>query len=114
MQQSLFKVFCASDFYARALKERSTATEVKAALASNFRKIGRRGHYKNGIANGTNQAVKMALDSSGNIYVTGFSQNTNSNLGYVTIKYDTNGQQLWSAQYARVRARAKSLNYGIK
>jgi hypothetical protein len=56
-------------------------------------------HYDNGITNGTNQAVKMALDSSGNIYVTGFSQNTNNNMGYVTIKYAPNGAQLWAARY---------------
>jgi hypothetical protein len=56
-------------------------------------------HYNNGVTNGTNQAVKMALDSNGNIYVTGFSQNTNNNLGYVTIKYAPNGTQLWVARY---------------
>jgi hypothetical protein len=56
-------------------------------------------HYNNGITNGTNQAVKMALDSAGNIYVTGFSQNTNSQLGYVTIKYAPNGNQLWATRY---------------
>jgi hypothetical protein len=56
-------------------------------------------HYNNGITNGTNQAVKMALDSAGNIYLTGFSQNTNGNLGYVTIKYAPNGTQLWAARY---------------
>ena len=56
-------------------------------------------HYNNGILNGTNQAVKMALDSAGNIYVLGFSQNTNTNLGYVTIKYSPNGKQLWAARY---------------
>jgi len=55
--------------------------------------------YNNGIAKGTNQAVKMALDSNGNIYVTGFSQNANSNLGYVTIKYAPNGTQLWASRY---------------
>ncbi len=55
--------------------------------------------YNNGIPNGTNQAVKMALDSAGNIYVLGFSQNTNTNLGYVTIKYAPNGTQLWAARY---------------
>ncbi len=55
--------------------------------------------YNNGIANGTSQAVKMALDPAGNIYVTGFSQNANSNLGYVTIKYAANGTQLWAARY---------------
>src|SRR5579863_6639082 len=27
-------------------------------------------HYNNGITNGTNQAVKMALDSAGNVIVT--------------------------------------------
>jgi len=56
-------------------------------------------HYNNGILNGTNQAVKMALDSAGNIYILGFSQNANSNLGYVTIKYAPNGSQLWSTRY---------------
>ena len=55
--------------------------------------------YNNGIANGTNQAVKMALDNADNIYVTGFSENANSNLGYVTIKYAPNGSQLWVARY---------------
>jgi hypothetical protein len=55
--------------------------------------------YNNGITNGTNQAVKMALDSSGNIYVTGFSQNAATNLGYVTIKYAPNGNQLWATRY---------------
>jgi hypothetical protein len=55
--------------------------------------------YNNGITNGTNQAVKMALDSNGNIYVLGVSQNTNNNLGYVTIKYAPNGNQLWAARF---------------
>jgi len=55
--------------------------------------------YNNGITNGTNQAVKMALDNVGNIYVVGVSQNTNNQLGYVTIKYAPNGTQLWAARY---------------
>jgi hypothetical protein len=55
--------------------------------------------YNNGITKGTNQAVKMALDSNGNICITGFSQNTNTNLGYVTIKYAPNGNQIWAARY---------------
>lgn len=56
-------------------------------------------HYNNGITNGTNQAVKMALDSAGDIYVAGYSQNSNTNLGYVTIKYAPNGNQLWASRY---------------
>src|SRR5580658_6922719 len=55
--------------------------------------------YNNGILNGTNQAVKMVLDSSGNIYVTGLSQNTNTNLGYVTIKYAPNGNETWATRF---------------
>jgi hypothetical protein len=55
--------------------------------------------YNNGITNGTNQAVKIVLDSIGNIYVTGFSQNTNSNLGYATIKFAPNGNEVWVARY---------------
>ena len=41
----------------------------------------------------------MALDSNGNIIVTGVSQNANGNLGYVTIKYAPNGTQLWAARF---------------
>jgi hypothetical protein len=55
--------------------------------------------YNNGIPNGTNRAVKMALDTNGNIYVAGFSQNTNGQLGYATIKYAPNGNQIWVARY---------------
>jgi hypothetical protein len=56
-------------------------------------------HYNSGITNGTNQTVKMVLDSGGNIYVTGFSQSTNGHLGYTTIKYAPNGIQQWAARY---------------
>jgi hypothetical protein len=55
--------------------------------------------YNNGITNGSNQAAKMALDAAGNIYVSGFSQNTNGNLDYATIKYAPNGTQLWAARF---------------
>jgi hypothetical protein len=39
----------------------------------------------------------MAIDSQGNIYITGTSL---SGTNYVTIKYDSNGYQQWDAQYA--------------
>jgi len=55
--------------------------------------------YNNGITNGTNQVAKMALDTLGNIYITGFSGNSLSNLGYATIKYAPNGTLLWAARY---------------
>lgn len=51
--------------------------------------------YNNGITNGTHQAVKTALDTAGNIYITGFSQNTNGNIGYAILKYAPNGDLIW-------------------
>ncbi len=55
--------------------------------------------YNNGLSNGNHQAIKMALDANGNIYITGPSQNTNGQLGYATIKYAPSGTQLWAARY---------------
>jgi hypothetical protein len=54
--------------------------------------------YNNGISNGNHQALKATLDSSGNIYVLGVSQNANTNTGYVTLKYSPNGVQMWAAR----------------
>lgn len=47
---------------------------------------------------GNGQATAMALDREGNIYVTG-SSGIYPNLDYVTIKYDTDGQEIWVARY---------------
>ncbi|HZM05935.1 MAG TPA: hypothetical protein VFC44_23275, partial [Candidatus Saccharimonadales bacterium] len=55
--------------------------------------------YNNGVTNGNNQALKMMLDSTGNIYVCGFSATTNGGTGYATLKYAPNGVLLWSARF---------------
>jgi len=55
--------------------------------------------YNNGITNGNHQALKVALDSSGSIYVLGVSQYANTNTGYVTVKYAPNGSQVWADRY---------------
>ncbi|HZM05936.1 MAG TPA: hypothetical protein VFC44_23280, partial [Candidatus Saccharimonadales bacterium] len=55
--------------------------------------------YNNGVTNGNHQALKMMLDSTGNIYVCGFSANTNGGTGYATLKYAPNGGLLWSARF---------------
>jgi hypothetical protein len=45
-------------------------------------------------------APDMAVDGSGNVYVTGWSYNVSTaNYDAVTMKYDTNGAQLWTASY---------------
>lgn len=41
---------------------------------------------------------QTAVDDSGNVYITGVSSNGLDN-DYITIKYDTNGNSLWSARY---------------
>jgi len=41
----------------------------------------------------------IAVDSSGIVYVTGGSYSSESNGDYVTIAYDTNGNQIWEATY---------------
>jgi hypothetical protein len=56
-------------------------------------------YNNNGITNGNHQALKMALDSTGNIYVLGLSANSNTNTGYVVVKYAPNGNQVWAARY---------------
>jgi hypothetical protein len=42
----------------------------------------------------------LALDASGNVYVTGPSVGTGGNFDYATLKYDTNGNLLWGARYS--------------
>ncbi|MDF7812050.1 SBBP repeat-containing protein [Hymenobacter sp. YC55] len=54
----------------------------------------------NGPANSYDYASKVAVDAAGNVYVTGSSDNgSTSSYDYVTLKYNTNGQQLWEARY---------------
>ena len=52
-----------------------------------------------GPANGQDFAAAIALDNSGNVYVTGSSEGSDTSDDYATIKYDTTGQQQWVARY---------------
>jgi len=54
----------------------------------------------NGVNNGHESAVDMAMDSTGNIYVTGRDGDVPE--GFVTIKYNPAGVQQWATRYTLV------------
>lgn len=48
---------------------------------------------------GQDRAYALAVDNLGNVYVTGYSDGGTTNDDYATIKYDSNGNELWVARY---------------
>jgi hypothetical protein len=54
--------------------------------------------YSSGLHH--NRPSSMITDSSGNVYVTGSEGTGSTDIGYITIKYDTNGNQLWIAKFS--------------
>jgi len=53
----------------------------------------------NGPGNGNDQANAMAVDGSGNVYVTGFASVNGQGFDFVTIKYNSSGTQQWARFY---------------
>jgi len=54
----------------------------------------------NGSGNGGDFATAAAVDSSGNVFVTGASdESSNRGYDYGTVKYDATGHELWNVRY---------------
>jgi len=52
-----------------------------------------------GGASGDDKPAAIKLDAAGNVYVTGSSQNSNSDADYLTVKYDPSGKLLWRQRF---------------
>jgi hypothetical protein len=55
--------------------------------------------YNGGLAQGTNRAVALALDSQGNVVVAGSSTGAAGDFDYVVLKYEPSGSLIWSNRY---------------
>ena len=50
-------------------------------------------------SSGDHRAEAIAVDASGNVYVTGAGEAYSSGYDYATVKYDASGNELWVARY---------------
>jgi uncharacterized delta-60 repeat protein len=53
----------------------------------------------NGPGNSYDRACALAVDNSGNVYVTGSSVGSGTNSDYATVKYNSQGEEQWVARY---------------
>jgi hypothetical protein len=51
------------------------------------------------LLNAADEATDIAVDGAGNVYVTGRSQGSGAGFDYVTVKYDSGGNQQWVKPY---------------
>ena len=64
----------------------------------------------NGLGNGSDGANSIAVDVSGNVYVTGESKGNGTSGDYVTIKYNSAGAEQWVARYNGLGNRSDGAN----
>ncbi|MEO0100851.1 MAG: SBBP repeat-containing protein [candidate division WOR-3 bacterium] len=55
--------------------------------------------FNNHLANDSEMITAMVLDDSGNLYVTGWSKGMGTDRDYLTIKYDSNLDTVWTRRF---------------
>jgi Secretion system C-terminal sorting domain/Beta-propeller repeat len=70
--------------------------------------------YYNGSANGNDEAYSLDLDDTSNIYVTGRSMNLNVSWDFSTIKYSSEGNQIWVVSYNYLSANSDDIAFLVK
>lgn len=53
----------------------------------------------NGLGNGPDEAIAMTIDNGENILLTGYQKGSGTGYDIVTLKYNTDGNLLWTATY---------------
>jgi hypothetical protein len=66
----------------------------------------------NGAEIGANEALALAVDGAGNVYVTGYSYGVAINADYATIKYNSSGELQWVSRY-NGQANAGDIAYAL-
>src|SRR5574341_1449759 len=95
---SALAVDASGNVYVTGLSYNGTYDDYATIMYSPFGDTMWFGRY-NGPGNGGNEAFALAVDASGNVYVTGKSWGSGTFYDYATIKYSPFGDTLWVRRY---------------